>query len=87
MSRAYLASGFSGPKEYVAALRHLPKILTTRSFAPLMPADAVKESGHAMRHCLVSRAPRQPVAEGRATPRELRRQLTRARARPLPRPQ
>jgi hypothetical protein len=58
--RAYHLWGFSSLKEYGSALTALPTIVATKSFAPLMPADVIKESGKEMKRCMV----RAPVLSG-----------------------
>lgn len=50
--RAYRAWGFESAREYGAALRATPKIVATRAFAPLLPGNALKESGAALKQVL-----------------------------------
>lgn len=49
---AYKAFGFESCGEYLHGLKTLPKLLATRAFAPVMPANPVKESGAAMKQVL-----------------------------------
>ncbi|KAI8474786.1 MAG: cationic amino acid transporter [Monoraphidium minutum] len=51
-SMAYKAFGFGSLGEYGRALAALPTILGRRAFAPLMPADPIKESGASMKQVL-----------------------------------
>jgi hypothetical protein len=50
---AFGVVGFESFREYTASLASLPTILSRRAFSPLMPADAVVESGAAMKQVLV----------------------------------
>lgn len=53
-SRAYRTWGFDSVAEYGRGLKNLPSILWHRSFSPMLPADALVESGAELRRVLVS---------------------------------